>query len=377
MPSIRQLQITSFRNISEAKLDFAPHLNLIAGDNGSGKSSLLEAVHYAGLGRSFRNTRQTPVIQHDKNSCAVYCLLDNAASLGLSKTNKGASEIRVNGEKASTSAELARLLPLQLLNAETFQLLEGGPKARRQFIDWGVFHVEHRFHDAWRNFKRCLQNRNTLLRKQAGTSEMAPWNHEFCRLAEVIDDFRHSYLEIYLPELAKTISRLVQQDGLEFRYSRGWKSELSILEAIERSWDRDRIVGHTTAGPHRADLKIKIDSQPAASILSRGQQKLVASAMKLAQGAHLANLSGNICVYLIDDLPAELDRKNRRKVCAVLHDLGGQVFITGTEKTELIDTLQTSGFDAMESKLFHVKHGRIEASETGPKPDQEKPEKPS
>ena len=365
MPSIRQLQITSFRNISEAKLDFAPDLNLITGENGSGKSSLLEAIHYAGLGRSFRNIRQTPVIQHNKDYCAVYCQLNNDNYLGISKSNKGANEIRVNGKKASTSAKLARLLPLQLFNAEAFQLLEGGPKARRQFIDWGVFHVEHRFYDAWRNFKRCLQNRNTLLRKQARTTEMAPWDQEFCRLAEQIDDLRRSYLEIYLPELAHTISRLVQLDGLEFQYSRGWKSECSIRETIERSWGRDHIVGHTTAGPHRADLKIKIDSQPASAILSRGQQKLVVSAMKLAQGAQLANLSGNTCVYLIDDLPAELDRKNLQKVCAVLHDLGGQVFITGTEETELIDTLQTSGFDATESKLFHVKHGKIEASEVG------------
>jgi len=363
MPSIRQLQITSFRNISEAKLDFSPDLNLIAGENGSGKSSLLEAIHYAGLGRSFRNIRQTPVIQHKKDSCAVYCQLNNANYLGISKSNKGANEIRVNGEKASTLAKLARLLPIQLFNAEAFQLLEGGPKARRQFMDWGVFHVEHRFYDAWRNFKRTLQNRNTLLRKQAGTTEMAPWDREFCRLAEEIDNLRRSYLEIYLPELAHTISRLVQLDGLEFQYSRGWKSEYSIRESIERSWDRDHIVGHTTAGPHRADLKIKIDSQPASAILSRGQQKLVVSAMKLAQGAQLANLSGNSCVYLIDDLSAELDRKNRQKVCAFLHDLGGQVFITGTEEAELIDTLQTSGFDATESKLFHVKHGKINASE--------------
>lgn len=364
MPSIQQLQITHFRNISETKLDFAPTLNLIAGENGSGKSSLLEAIHFAGLGRSFRNIRQTPVIQHDQQSCTVYCELDSGVSLGIGRDQGQPSTIKVNNENAASSAELARQLPLQLLNAEAFQLLEGGPKARRQFIDWGVFHVEHQFHETWRDFKRCLQNRNTLLRKQASFAEMAPWNQELSRLAEKIDSSRRKYIESYIACLEKTVERLITLPGLEFRYYRGWKEEYSMIEALENARDRDLSIGHTTAGPQRADLKIRIDSQAADAILSRGQQKLLVSAMKLAQGAYLAEFSGTSCIYLIDDLPAELDRKNRQKVCAFLSNLGGQVFITGTEENELRDTLINSGFDEAESKLFHVKHGRIMASES-------------
>jgi len=364
MPSIKQLQITQFRNISEAKLDFAPSLNIIAGENGSGKSSLLEAIHFAGLGRSFRNIRQTPVIQHDQQSCAVFCELDSGVSLGIGRTQGQSPAIKVNNENAASSAELARQLPLQLLNAEAFQLLEGGPKARRQFIDWGVFHVEHQFHETWRDFKRCLQNRNTLLRKQASTTEMAPWNQEFSRLAEEIDLSRRRYLENYIACLERTVEKLITLPGLEFRYYRGWKEELSMAEALENARGRDLAIGHTTAGPQRADLKIRIDSQGADAILSRGQQKLLVSAMKLAQGAYLAEFSGTSCIYLIDDLPAELDRKNRQKVCAFLKHLGGQIFITGTEENELTDTLVNSGFDEAESKLFHVKHGRIQALES-------------
>jgi len=366
MPSIQQLQISAFRNISDASLDFAPGLNLIAGENGSGKSSILEAIHYAGLGRSFRNTRNTPVIQHDQRQCAVYCRLDSDITLGIGRSLDSPPQVRIQGEKAASPAELAHHLPLQLLNAETFQLLEGGPKSRRQFIDWGVFHVEHCFHQDWRDFKRCLANRNTLLKKHAAPEEILPWSQEFSRLARDIDAHRKAYLGHFLPFLETMLKNLLLIEELTFRYYPGWNDDEPIEDVLLNNLNRDLALGHTAAGPQRADLKIKVGSQYANTILSRGQQKLLVSAMKLAQGAYLAGESKRQCIYLIDDLPAELDRNNRQKVCAILCSLGAQVFVTGTEESELLETLSNSGFEPSQCKLFHVKHGRISAAELEP-----------
>lgn len=367
MPSIQQLQISAFRNISAASLDFASGLNLIAGENGSGKSSILEAIHYSGLGRSFRNTRNTPVIQHNQAQCAVHCRLDCGITLGIGRSQGGPPQFRIQGEKAASPAELAHHLPLQLLNAEAFQLLEGGPKTRRQFIDWGVFHVEHRFHQDWREFKRCLTNRNALLKKNAPAEEILPWSLEFSRLASEIDLHRKDYLENFLPFLETILEKLLLIEGLTFRYYPGWNDDEPIADILQSKLGRDLALGYTTAGPQRADLKIKIGSQYANTILSRGQQKLLVSAMKLAQGAFLAAESGRQCIYLIDDLPAELDKVNRQKVCAILFSLGAQVFITGTEESELLETLSNSGFEPRQCKLFHVKHGRI--SDAGLEPE--------
>jgi DNA replication and repair protein RecF len=359
MPSIHKLQLTTFRNIAQEALELASGVNLIAGENGSGKSSLLEAIYFLGLGRSFRNTQQTPLIQHGMRSCSVFGELSGGITLGASRSLDDAPRIRVQGEKAQSSAELAKHLPLQLLNAEAFRLLEGGPKIRRQYIDWGVFHVKHQFHNHWREFQRSLQNRNILLKRRAPEAELAPWTQEFVRHAKEIDDSRSAYLSVFLPFLEQMLGRLIQVDELSLRYIRGWSEEEDISLVLERGLQRDLSFGHTVAGPQRADLKIKVGPENACDILSRGQQKLLVSAMKLAQGAFLAQESGQQCLYLIDDLPAELDKENRVKVCSLLRELGGQLFLTGTDQDELLEIITSSNYELQECKLFHVKHGRI------------------
>jgi len=366
MASIRKLRINTFRNLARESLEPGPCVNLVAGENGSGKSSLLEAIYFLGLSRSFRNTQHTPLIQHGERDCAVFGELERQVSLGVSRSLDEPPRLQVQGNKATSAADLARHLPLQLLNAEAFRLLEGGPKTRRQYIDWGVFHVEHGFHDHWRDFKRCLQHRNSLLKRKVGESELAPWTQEFVRHAEAIDHLRQSYLAEFLPYLKTMLASLVTLDDLTFRYYRGWSEDDSIESALIHSLERDRMLGHTSPGPQRADLRIRLGGQNACDILSRGQQKLVVSAMKLAQGAWLAQQTSRQCLYLIDDLPAELDTDNREKVCRLLRELGGQIFITGTEAVILRQTVEKSGFAANEYKVFHVKHGKICPLETTP-----------
>ena len=151
--SLRRIMVTAVRNLHPVTLSPSPRINILYGANGSGKTSVLEAVHLLGLARSFRSTRLNPVIQYEQPACTVFGEVEltsgGTSNLGVSRERQGEFTIRIDGQNAKSAAQLAELLPLQLINPDSFRLLEGAPKIRRQFLDWGVFHVEPRFLPAW------------------------------------------------------------------------------------------------------------------------------------------------------------------------------------------------------------------------------------
>ena len=248
---------------------------------------------------------------------------------------------------------------MQVICSDTFKLLEGSPAVRRQFMDWGVFHVEHQFHSIWKNAQRCLKQRNSLLRHgRLDDSELAVWTQELAGFGEQLDVFRKSYFDRLVPIFEETLSRLLDIDGLSLKYYRGWDSDRSLCDVLAANLNRDKEVTHTQAGPHRADLKFRYRSANAADILSRGQQKLVVCALRVAQGYLLSQEKGRSCVYLIDDLPSELDRGHRKALCMLLEELGCQVFVTCVDHRDLAECWSVD----MPVSMFHVEHGNIDGS---------------
>lgn len=361
MSVLSKLDISNLRNITKAKIRPASTLNLFYGENGSGKSSILEAIYLLGMARSFRGNAHNPLIQYEQNECAVFCELSDGQSLGLSRPRRGGQQIKVSGSTTCNAADLARCLPILLLNSDTFKLLEGSPKVRRHYLDWGAFHVEHRFIEQWRQVQRALKNRNLLLKNMANKSEIDPWTVEFVKHAKLIDQYRDSYLKDLLPVVSEILKLFLPIGGISLEYYRGWDEGVDLQELLDQQLTRDLKYGYTVPGPQRADLKIKIGKHASVDILSRGQQKMLVSTLKIAQGALLENKLNKKCVYLVDDLPSELDRENRLKVCSLLAGLNSQVFITSVEKEDLNldDSWGAAELDANEKKLFHVKHGKI------------------
>ncbi len=356
MPFLKKLSISKIRNLDSVSLEPSSGFNLIYGENGSGKTSLLESIYLLGRGKTFRSSSKAPIIQHNADECVIFAELDDGQKLGFSRSRSGSQKILLGGEKASSRAELAQAFPLQMLNADAFKILEGGPSVRRAFLDWGVFHVEHQFVSHWRQAQKALLNRNSLLKnKTARPDEIKPWTHELCQYAEEVDRFRSVYaakLEGCLNEMLKALLPL---KGFSLSYFKGWDQSQSLGEILARNIQKDIKYGFTSAGPHRADLKIQIGKDMASEVLSRGQQKLLVIAMKLAQAKILKSTSNKGCIFLVDDLPAELDSTNKGKVLAILSELEEQVFITGIEIEPLYQPLQKE----KELKLFHVKHGKI------------------
>lgn len=358
--ALTQLQVTGVRNLHPVTLSPSPRINVLFGANGSGKTSLLEAIHLLGLARSFRSTRLHPVIQHQQSECWVFGQLrledERPCKLGIARSREGDLQIRVDGQTLRSAAELAQILPVQLINPDSFRLLEGAPKIRRQFLDWGVFHVEPRFLGSWQRLQKALRQRNSWLRHgRLSGPEQAAWDRELCLASEELDGYRRAYIQALKPVFEQTLSELLALPDLTLSYYRGWDKERDLQEVLTQSLVRDQQLGHTQAGPQRADLRVRLAGHNATDILSRGQQKLVVCALRIAQGHLLNQARQGRCIYLVDDLPSELDEQHRRALCRLLDDLHCQVFITCVDQ----DLLEGGWRQDTPVALFHVEQGRI------------------
>lgn len=356
------LEITGVRNLESVVIKDFAKVNIFSGANGAGKTSILEAIHILGLARSFRGTQLQPVIQYHQNTCTVFAnvLKDGEPSIavGVKRSRRGGHKIRIAGQDEKSLIRLAETLPIQLINSTAYSLLEGGPKQRRQFIDWGVFHVEHSFYDAWRRMQRCLKQRNAVLRTgRANKQSLAAWNQELLEVSVLIDAVRKAYFSTFYPVFTDFLSRLTDLPDLDVSYSRGWDDESSLDDVLDNSLQRDIRRGFTHFGPHRADLKIEVNNISAGQVLSRGQQKLVVCAMRLAQCQLMVKSTQKKCVLLIDDLPAEIDSVHQAKLCQLLDSLDIQLFMTCVSADDL---LNQPWLERNEIKVFHVKQGEAE-----------------
>ncbi len=357
MNSVSKLQLTNFRNFAEVSIQPCPGLNLIHGENGSGKTSLLEALYVLSTGKSFRSSLVDPLVKNEEAGATLFVQTSDQARIGLCKPRNQKHQLRLNEENQKNWDQVARLLPTQVLDSNSFQLIEGGPKARRRFLDWGVFHVEPSFIDHWRRTNKCIANRNRLLKLNApDTSQFVAWEQELASAGAEVNRARQSYLDQLLPIFEETYSALVgEHPDLSLAYRRGWPDDATLLETLAEHRENERRYGSSQYGPHRADLEIKMGKRKAVEILSRGQQKLLVCALKIAQGQLLSQAVSNRCIYLIDDLPAELDRTNRQKVLKQLAALGTQLFVTSVEEK----ALELEDLAPLDIAKFHVERGTI------------------
>jgi len=360
---LTKLDVCGLRNLKPIQLHLSTTFNLLYGSNGSGKTSLLEAAFLLGRGRSFKNRQIQAVINESQAECTVFGLSTEPSGreipLGVTRYRQGSGIFKVGGVSVNTASSLAEALPILLINQDGFNLLEGSPQHRRRFLDWGVFHVEQGYQRQFQRFQRTLKQRNSLLRHvRIDTDLLATWDKELVDSAELITAERKGYLERLLPVLNDVLQELSPElQGVRFALFKGWDEDKTLSEILLEDRSRDQQFKTTHHGPHRADLRIRIDRHNASDVLSRGQLKILAIAMLVAQGYLYHQKTGRHGLYLIDDLAAELDLRHRMLVTRLLGRLGAQVFITGVDKHVLLGLWEGSPPQAI--KLFHVEQGEI------------------
>jgi DNA replication and repair protein RecF len=362
---IKQLDISGIRNLPSSRLLLSKGFNAFYGANGSGKTSLLEAIYVLGMGRSFRVANLQQVINFSlPNYTVAGIVVDESIAnydiffrVGTKKAKDNAKAGFFKDEEKSSIGEIAKLLPLLLINSTSIEIVEGGPSCRRAFIDFGLFHVEHYFLDICRKFRKCLVQRNAELKADGSLEQkkkqLQAWDEIFFDASGVITSYRQEFVFEFAEIFNKLILCWDFCKHVYFHYKQGWMQGLSLREALRDSLMLDFMSGCTNRGPHRAELEIFVDGRPARNVLSRGQQKLFVCAMILAKAIFLQERAKIESIFLIDDLGSELDQKAFKLIISKIEEIGGQVFITGIEKQSLLDVINKRNLNGID-KLFHV-----------------------
>jgi len=349
---LERIRVDGVRILSGVDCELDPQRNYFFGPNGAGKTSLLEAVFLIGRGRSFRTRQTRRLIQHGREALAVHVEQREGGSvrrIGVQFDDTGIV-FRIDRQPAASVTDVARCFAVDVIDPGVHRLIEGGPSERRRFIDWGVFHVEHDYLAAWKRYRRVLGQRNAALKAGAPRPALEPWDRALASTGADVTRARTAYVERFAPVAEGVAERLLGRK-LEVRYRAGWRAGIELAEALDESLERDRALGHTTPGPHRADLVLRLDGADAAAEASRGQQKLCAAALVIAQVRAAAESARRDSVLLIDDPAAELDRRSLERLLGEVEGLPAQLILTGLAE----ELLPVDG----RFPVFHVEQGRV------------------
>lgn len=352
---LRELAVRNLRILENTQFVPGPGVNLVVGANGSGKTSLLEAIHFLSRTRSFRSGRLSDVLRHGTDLLAVEGRVRSAVgdevSLAVRRSGKDLRAL-VGGRGVDRATDLARRLPLALVLPSSTGLLDAGPRDRRRLLDWVLFHVEPGYLDVWQDYHRLMRQRNAGLRR--GDRGLGVWESRMAASAMQLHRLRESAVT-GMQVCFDALSAGMLPVPLELGYRAGWE----VAEPLEAQWearrDDDRHAGFTQVGPHRMDLVLRAGPRAASRVLSRGQAKLAVLALIGASAKSIGERTGEAPVFLLDDFGAELDAEHAGLLAKLVSDVSGQAIVTTT------DVANARHWSGGELRVFHVEHGLISA----------------
>ena len=366
---LKKLSILNYKNIREATLELSPKMNCFIGQNGVGKTNVLDAVYYLSFCRSATNPIDSMVICHDEPFCVIEGEYEDerlktedetlSISVGMKRGQK--KHFKRNKKEYKRLSEHIGLIPLVVVAPSDTLLIEGSSEERRHLMDVVISQYDRSYIDALTRYNNAHQQRNTLLKMEDQTPDpmlMDLWEEQMAEAGELIFAKRRAFIEELTPmfqEYYQQISEGREQVGLQYvsHCQRG-----PLLEVIRRDRAKDLAVGYSLHGVHRDDLVFTLGGHPMRREGSQGQNKTYVIALKLAQFEFLKRTASNTTpLLLLDDIFDKLDSSRVEQIVRLVSsDNFGQIFITDTNRDHLDQILSTS---ALDYKIFHVDSGEI------------------
>jgi DNA replication and repair protein RecF len=362
---IEELSLVNFKNFEHADFKFTDSLNCFIGNNGAGKTNLMDAIHYLSFCKSFLNPVDAQNIRFDQDFFMIqgkYRRLESEENIycGLKRNQK--KIFRRNQKEYRKLSEHIGLLPLIVVTPSDINLIMGGSEDRRRFVDVVISQYDAIYLENLIRYNRALQQRNILLKQFAGrnpfqTEMLDVWDEQLVHYGEQIKTVRQSFTEKLQPIFGKYYQLI--SGGKETVHLK-LTSDLidhDFAQLLKESAPRDRAFQYTSVGIHKDDLDFELAGNPIKRFGSQGQKKTFLVALKLAQFDFLKEISGMTPILLLDDIFDKLDKYRVEEIVKlVAEDHFGQIFITDTNREHLDQMI--AGLET-ESRIFNVTDGKV------------------
>ncbi|MDZ4822146.1 MAG: DNA replication/repair protein RecF [Flavobacteriales bacterium] len=370
MPAIvlNTISLTHFKNYNESELEFSPGINCLLGDNGSGKTNVLDAIHYLGFSKSYFNHVDSQNILHDEE----FFILRGNFSCGESEdevscsVRKGQRKIlKRNKKEYEKLADHIGLLPVVMISPDDIELVIEGSEVRRRFLDSVISQYSQPYLHNLMAYNHALMQRNNLLKnfsrqprsERQRYDALEPWDMQLVDLGTTIYAERKKFVEAFTPTFSSWYQQLSGGKEVPALHYESHLNETDFATLLKSCLEKDLALERTSAGTHKDDLEFLLDGYALKKFGSQGQKKTYLIALKWAQFGFIANAVGKLPILMLDDIFDKMDEKRTAHLLQLLsHELFGQVFITDTHRHRVPHLLNEAGLNF---RPFNVQSGMV------------------
>ena len=363
---LTKLQLINFKNYTDSSFDFSKRINIFVGDNGAGKTNILDAIYYNSFCKSAFNPIDSQNIRHGEEFFTIKGIYrtggESKDEILVAVKKNERKRVKLNTKEYSRLADHIGLFPLVMISPSDSSMIYGGSEERRKYIDGVISQFDHQYLDTLLNYNKVLQHRNALLKalnlnRGMDTSTIEVWDEKMCFLGTQIHEKRKAFLEDFIPLIRRYyefISNEREEVGITYRSQ---LNEGVCLEMLQQNFQKDLALKHSSTGVHRDDIVFTINNYPLRKFGSQGQQKSFLLALKIAQFEYIKEKKGYKPLLLLDDVFDKLDYKRVQQLMKLVsRNEFGQIFVTDTNRERVERIFKEIEVDI---SVFEIKDGEI------------------